>query len=144
MIAKLLGLFATILSITGCQTGIYIKDTLASMSDIRRAAVIVLGEPRHTSHSGRELTSKFHDKRGRIDEGLANAKSRYYTVVTILGDRRPYNIRVEVFQETKVEGEQYQIIGEDAQLAQKTAKKIERALNESLKNRNVIDDFRAF
>lgn len=136
-----LGLLATL---AGCQTGVFIKDSPAAVADIRKATVVVLGEPRSISQNGRELISKFHDKRGRMDEGLAKANIRYYTMISILGDRRPYNVRVEVFKEAKVEKNRYQIIGEETVLAKKTAKKIEEVLNESLKNRNVIDDFRAF
>lgn len=144
MIPKLIGILSFLLTLAGCQTGVFIKDSPAALTDIRKAVVVVLGEPRNTSQTGRELTSRFHDRRGRVDNSLEKAKVRYYTLVSILGDRRPYNIKVEVFQEAKVDPMTYQIIGEDQDLAKKTAAKIEEVLNESLKNRNVIDDFRAF
>lgn len=144
MILKLLGILTFLLTLSACQTGVFIRESPAAMTDIRKATVTVLGEPRSISYDGREITSKFHDKRGRVDDSLAKAKTRYYTLVTIRGERRPYNIQVEVFQEAKIDAKTYQIIGEDQELAKKTAAKIEQSLNESLKNRNVIDDFKAF
>lgn len=140
---KCLLLLAFLLT-AGCQTGIFIKESPAALTDIRKAVVMVLGQPKRTSENGRELTSEFHDKRGHVDPALAKAKTRYYTHVTILGDRRPYNIKVEVFQEARIAGQHYEVIAEENSLAQKLANQIESALNESLKNRNVIDDFRAF
>lgn len=130
--------------VTGCQTGIFIKETPAALTEIRRAVVTVLGQPKVTSENGRELISEYQDKKGHVDPALAKAKNRYYTVVTILGERRPYDIKVEVFQEVKTEDQQYEVIAEDVDLAQKLANQIETTLNESLKNRNVIDDFKAF
>ena len=128
----------------GCQTGIFIKESPAALTEIRKAVVTVLGQPKSTSQNGRELVSEFHDKRGRFDAGLSKAKNRYYTRISILGERRPYDIKVEVFQEGKIADRHYEVIAEDNELAQKLANQIETALNESLKNRNVIDDFRAF
>jgi hypothetical protein len=129
---------------SGCQTGVFIKDHPAALTDIRKAFVIVMGQPKITSQNGRELTSEYHDKKGHIDPSLAKGKTRFHTKVTILGQRRPYDIRIEVYQEARVEGDGYEIIAEDNILAQKLAVQIEKALNESLKGRNVIDDFRAF
>jgi hypothetical protein len=128
----------------GCQTGIFIKESPAALTDIRKAFVVVMGQPKSTSQNGRELVSEFHDKKGRVDSGLAKAKNRYFTKITILGERRPYDIKFEVYQEARMEGQEYEVIAEDTELAQKLASQIEKALNESLKNRNVIDDFRAF
>ena len=133
-----------LLLFTGCQTGIFINDSPAAMTDIRKAYVSVMGEPRNTNFNGRELVSKWHDKRGRFEDSLAKAKSRYFTKLSILGDRRPYKIKIEVFHEVRVSPQQYEIVGEDLDQAQKTAQKIEEVLNQRLKGRNVIDDFRAF
>jgi hypothetical protein len=137
-------LLLTFFVITGCQTGIFIKESPAALTDIRKAVVTILGQPKVTSQNGRELISDYHDKKGHVDSALAKAKNRYYTIVTILGERRPYDIKVEVFQEAKTEDFTYEVIAEDVDLAQKLANQIETALNESLKNRNVIDDFKAF
>ncbi len=129
---------------TSCQTGIFIRETPAALTNIRKAVVMVLGEPRSVSENGRELVSQYHDRKGKMDPALAHGKSRYYTTVTILGDRRPYDIQVQVFEEARMMSNHYEIIAEDYRLARQRARDIEKALNESLKDRNVIDDFRAF
>ena len=129
---------------TGCQTGIFINESPAAMTDIRKAFVGIFGEPRTANYNGQILISQFHDKRNRVDPELATAKSRYFTQLSILGDRRPYKIKIEVFYEARVAPQEYEIIGEDTDMAQKTADKIQEVLNQSLKGRNVIDDFRAF
>lgn len=128
----------------GCQTGIFIKESPAALTDIRKAFVVVMGQPKSTSQNGRELVSEYHDKKGRVDSSLSKAKNRFFTKITILGERRPYDIKFEVYQEARMEDQGYEVIAEDTDLAQKLANQIEKALNESLKNRNVIDDFRAF
>ncbi len=140
---KLLLTISFLLTI-GCQTGIFIKESPAALTDIRKAIVTVIGQPKKTSEDGRELISEFHNKRGQVDPSLAKAKNRFYTRVSILGERRPYDIKIEVFQEARIVDQQYEIITEEIGLAQKLAHQIETTLNESLKDRNVIDDFRAF
>ncbi len=132
------------LGLAGCQTGVFINESPAAMTDIRKAFITVMGEPRSGNYNGQEILSKYHDKRGRTDESLAKAKSRFFTRLSILGDRRPYKIKVEVFHEVLVEPQLYEVIGEDMDQAQKIADKIQEVLNQSLKGRNVIDDFRAF
>ncbi|MFN8846323.1 MAG: hypothetical protein ACK5V3_03655 [Bdellovibrionales bacterium] len=140
------GLLAVFLAVfvSGCQTGIFINESPAAMTDIRKAFVSVFGEPRAANYNGQVLRSQYHDKRNRVDSELATAKSRYFTQLSILGDRRPYKIKIEVFFEAQVAPQQYEIIGEDNEMAQKTADKIQEVLHQSLKGRNVIDDFRAF
>jgi hypothetical protein len=140
---KLIGLLLILIT-AGCQTGIFIKESPAALTEIRKAAVTVIGQPKVTSENGRELISEYHDKKGHFDPALAKGKSRCYTRILILGERRPYDIKVEVFQEVRVENDQYEVIAEDNELAQKLANQIETSLNQSLKNRNIIDDFRAF
>lgn len=137
-------LLLSFLITASCQTGIFIKESPAALADIRKAVVGVLGQPKVTSQNGRELLSEYHDKKGKVDESLVKGKTRFYTRVTILGERRPYDIKVEVFQEARMADQMYEIIAEDVDLAQNLANQIEAKLNESLKNRNVIDDFRAF
>lgn len=137
----LLGLF---FFMSGCQTGVFINDSPAALTDIRKAFVSVMGEPRSGNYNGKEILSKYHDKRGRAEEGLDKAKSRFFTKLSILGDRRPYKIQIEVFHEVLVAPQEYEVIDEDLDQAQKIADKIQGVLNQSLKGRNVIDDFRAF
>ena len=140
---KVLVLVAAMI-LSACQTGIFIDESPAAMTDIRKAFVGLFGEPRSANYNGQILVSQYHDKRSRVDQSLATGKTRYYTQLSILGDRRPYRIKIEVFVEAQVAPQEYEIIGEDMELAQKTADRLQEALHQSLKGRNVIDDFRAF
>ena len=132
--------------LNGCQTdGVYLRETPLGASETRKAIVSVIGEPRTTSDNGRELTSRYQNKNGSFDDGSKVLKERRYTVVTILGDRRPYDIHVGVVVEKKFkENGKFETAGPDDGLAQEMADKIKKALHQSLEKRNIIDDFRAF
>lgn len=134
----LLGLFG------GCQTphGVLLTQTPANMSESRKAVVSVIGQPLSISENGRELFSTYFDSSGLALEP-AKSKERFQTHVIILGDRRPYDIRVVVLVDEKQNG-QFVPIGYDNQKARKIADRIQRALNESRDKRNVIDDFKPF
>lgn len=141
---KLIGIFF-VLIIAGCQVpGIILKETPLSVSETRKAIVIVSGEPRTISSNGRELYSKYYDRDGRGIFKMESAKERFYSIFIILGDRRPYDISVQVVRELRnVEG-QFQKVGLDESRAQTLADKLKKVLIESRDNRNVLDDFRSF
>ena len=129
--------------IVGCQTqGVLIKETPLNLSESRRIIASIIGQPKMMSQNGREMKSRFYDRRGRYLENIENAKERLYTVVTVLGDRRPYDVKVEVFVEEKVEENVYVISEQDNRSAERIAARIKDALYQSQSNRNVIDDFR--
>lgn len=130
--------------ISACQTGgVIIKETPVSVMEIRRVVGLVIGEPRWTSSNGYEMSSKYYNKKGQPEERPNLVRERYFTHVSILGDRRPYNIRVQVFiQGRGPDG--YEVIGQDDLKAQQIAEQIKQALHESRDKRNVIDDFKAF
>ncbi len=134
-------IFLTAFSLTACQTnGIFIHEVALNASDARKAIVTIIGEPKSISSNGRVLTSRYHDKKGVFLNELKGNEERRYSRISILGDRRPYEVQVEVVIEKKfVEEPQY-----DNAQAQEMADKIRKALNQSLDRRNVIDDFRAF
>lgn len=137
--------FLGFLFLAGCQTGgVVLHETPLSISDTRVAIVTVIGEPRIVSPNGRELYSKFYDRKGNPIDRMELAKERSYTLVTVLGDRRPYDIQVEVLTEERDEDGVFELVDRDDQRAVPIADKIKKALNESLVNRNIIDDFRSF
>ena len=104
----------------------------------------VIGEPRTLSENGREMISQFYDKKNRPIEKMDMAKERYYTHVVILGDRRPYDVQVQVLVEGRNEDGGFDVIDRDDDRAGLIAEKIRQALNQSRDTRNVIDDFRSF
>lgn len=129
----------------GCRTdGIIVRETPLSISETRKAIVTVIGEPRAVSGNGRELYSKYYDKKGQPIERMELAKERFASHVIILGDRRPYDIEVEVLVEERDEDGRFQVVEKDEDMAHPLADKIKKTLYQSLDSRNLIDDFRSF
>lgn len=130
----------------GCQTdGVLLKDTPLNISETRKAIAGVIGQPRATSENGREMVSKYYDRKGNNDEThMKTSRERLSTHIAILGDRRPYDIQVEVVVEIRDKDGKYQVVERDESRALKISKDIQKALVQSRDNRNLIDDFRAY
>ncbi|WP_413943735.1 hypothetical protein [Bdellovibrio sp. HCB-162] len=144
---KVLGFFllASTLLLSSCRTGgVIIRETPLNVSETRRAVMAVIGEPRSVSQNGREILSQFYDKKNKIIEKMDMARERYYTHVTVLGDRRPYDVQVEVLVEGRNEEGGFDLLDRDDDKAGVIAEKIRQSLNQSRDTRNVIDDFRSF
>lgn len=144
---RTLGCFLLLCSLllSGCQTGgVILRETPLNLSETRRVITVVIGEPRGVSQNGREILSKYYDKRNKLIEKMDMARERLYTQVTVLGDRRPYDIQVEVFVEGRTSDGGFESIDRDDDRASVIAEKIRQALNQSRDKRNVIDDFRSF
>ncbi len=124
--------------------GVALEDVNSSASDIRKAFVTVFGEPRSTSQNGRELESRYHDIKAVVEPSMATDKIRRHTKIVIYGDRRPFQVAVDVITEKKLRDGSYEEIDTDERLKEDMASRIKKALNQSLENRNAIDDFRAF
>lgn len=140
---KFFGITAFLFFASCTHRGVMIEETPLGISETRKVITSVIGIPRSISENGRELYSQYFDRKGRVDE-FKNARERLYSVVTILGERRPYNIEVVVnIQNREVNGQFYEA-GHDERRAVELAEKIRKALNESRDNRNIIDDFRPF
>jgi hypothetical protein len=124
--------------------GVILRETPLSVSETRRVVVSVIGEPRSVSENGREILSKFYDRREKAIPKMEMARERYFTHVTILGDRRPYDIQVEVLVEGRSPQGNFEMVTRDDNKATIIAEKLRQALNQSRDTRNVIDDFRSF
>jgi hypothetical protein len=72
-----------------------------------------------------------------------NVSQRYHAKITVLGDRRPYNIEVVVTSQ-KRKGENYIDLGLNESVSQKIANLIQKNLTKRRGNGNIVDDFRAF
>lgn len=128
----------------GCRTGVILKETPLSITETRKAVVSVIGEPRKMSSNGRELSSKYYDRSNNMIERMEMQRERYWTHVTILGDRRPYDVQVEVFLEERDEEGVFRQSDRDDARAEEMADTLKKTLYQSLDNRNIIDDFRSF
>lgn len=138
-------LLGSTLLLSSCRTGgVIIRETPLNVSETRRAVMSVIGEPRSISQNGREIVSQFYDKKNKNIEKMDMARERYYTHVIVLGDRRPYDVQVEVLVEGRNEDGGFDLLDRDDDRAGVIAEKIRQSLNQSRDNRNVIDDFRSF
>ena len=133
------------LLLSGCQTtGVLLRETPLSLTETRRVITIVIGEPQGVSQNGREITSKYYDRKNKTLEKMDMVRERYYTMVRALGDRRPYDVQVEVLVEGRTPEGAWEQTDRDDDRAAVIAEKIRIALHQSRDNRNVIDDFRSF
>lgn len=133
------------LLLSSCRTGgVILRETPLAVSETRRVIVSVIGDPRSVSQNGREILSKFYDRKDKAIPRMDMAKERFYTHVTVLGDRRPYDVQVEVLVESRNPDGVFEVVGRDDDKATVIAEKLRQALNQSRDNRNVIDDFRSF
>ncbi len=143
---RILGLLVLIFGLSACKTkplaGVLLTETPSNMSLSRQVITTVIGKPREISENGRELFSEYYDSNG-LDFNPGRSRERFYTHILILGDRRPYDIRVIVPIEEKI-GSKYVEVGDDKERAKKVAEKIKKALHESRDNRNLIDDFKPY
>lgn len=133
-----------VIGFSGCQTrGFLLRETPLGLSETRRAIASVIGVPKSVSSNGRELISFPHDRIGRRLDDNSQVTDRNFTHIIILGDRRPYDIQVQVFVEKKKsENGRFEVTDQDLGLSEKVAKRIKEALYQSHNNRNIIDDFR--
>lgn len=129
----------------GCQhrKGAILNETPLNLSETRVVVVKVIGQPRFVSENGRELSSKYYDEFGNSEEVNDNPSERFYSHISILGDRRPYDILVEVRVEKK-KGNKYIYLANDKEMEKSLSNKIKQALHQSMDKRNLIDDFRPY
>lgn len=145
VISRVLLLFFFVFVVGGCQTrGVMLKETPLNVSETRRVIVSIIGEPRFLSQNGRELSSQYYDRKQNEIKKMEMARERMFTHITVLGDRRPYDIQVEVLVESRNQEGAFELVGSDDSRAAVIADKLKRALHQSRDKRNVIDDFRSF
>lgn len=138
-------IFYFLIFLAACTTtGVRINNTPLSLSESRRTIVSIIGEPRFISTNGRELLSKYYDQKEQPIESMVQAKERYFTHVIILGDRRPYDISVDVIYEERDEDGRFQAVEKMDDMAAPIADKIKKQLYQNVDSRNLIDDFRSF
>ena len=128
---------------TGPEGGSSIQETNYSLNDIRTAIIGIAGDPREVSQNQREYKSQYFSKKKEANFNPQISKERSYAHFFVLGERRPYEIKVIVYTERKTKNE-YKSLGEDKVWSKKIKEELESRLNHSRDGRNVIDDFRPF
>lgn len=133
-----------LLMMAGCATSdAKLFEISSSLGDIKQVILSVIGEARLQSQNQRTYFSQYFGLKGDKKFDSQKSKRRLYARITILGDRRPYDLAVDVIIEQK-NGLQYEEVGTDQAKAEQFAREIEERLHKGTENRNVIDDFRAF
>lgn len=111
------------------------------------ASVLPIGQ-RAISPNGRELLSKHFIPEGEDSyKPAGDAVERYFASILILGDRRPYDIEVQVTYEKRVvrgNRHTYVAAGYDPLLAKEIEAKLQAELTKRREDLNIIDDFRVF
>ncbi len=135
--------------LTGCMSfgSVSISDVDRPLLDIQKIVQrsLPLGL-RETSTNGREFYSNFFLAKDRRFKPAEKMPERYYAHVLILGDARPYTIKVHVRRQ-KVESVRegiYRDLGADHSLAKAIQRRIQEQLNKRREDLNIIDDFRVF
>ena len=139
------------INLSGCSTrAIIIKEQNRSLRVIQR--IIQTNMPsgvRIVSSNSREYSSDYFAVGKDSHFNPSQSQYRSFAKVIILGDRRPYEISVQVYVEQRVDQNKetngdYHIVGTDRKATEKIAKLIEDELDKSRAEMNVIDDFRPF
>lgn len=99
---------------------------------------------RGRSQNGRELISKYHSLKGDIYDNAYNKKERAYSKLSILGDRRPYVLKVYYIVEQRTEEGAYEIVDYNEESAHRILDKMVEFLVTRPDKDDFIDDYRAF
>ena len=144
---------ALLVGLGGCASfdGVTMGELNLALTDIQSAVDRALPTgKRQVSANGREFYSNyFVPRKRRLKAAKKNAKVRFYAHVFVLGDQRPYNIRVVVKRQHRTNSNVglkrgYSDVGSDQRLAKVVLKRIQRRLAKRRDDRNIIDDFRVF
>ncbi len=134
----------TVLLTSGCQlAGVTVSDQQATLNDWKRAIVAVMGKPRKETKGQRSFISDYFSCNEDPKFNPETSKRRCYAEMDILGDRRPYDLRITVQVEEK-DSSRYVNIEDDEKLAKRLVSEIREKLHQGRENRNLIDDFRPF
>jgi hypothetical protein len=128
---------------SGCVSGIKVTDVSQSLDEVRAAIQTVAVEYKWVSANRRVFESRYFARDSKREFDPYKSRERLYARFTIAGDRRPYQILIEVLVERK-KGSAYEKVGDAPEIAEKLAEELALALTKGREDRNAIDSFRAF
>lgn len=102
------------------------------------------GKLRGRSRNGRELVSGYHPLSGNQYDDATEKEIRAFVKLTILGDRRPYTLRVQYIVQRRSSTGEYENVKYDNGRARKVLIKMREHLASRPDKSDFIDDFRAF
>ena len=129
--------------LSGCASGVKIKEANHTIEEIRNAIFVVAGQVRNGDQWGRSFDSPYFPPRPNPNFNPAKSNERAFARFIITGDRRPYQIIVQVFIE-KRRGADYALEFEDEVWANRVVEDLRRALTKGREDRSKIDSFRPF
>lgn len=116
-----------------------------SITDLSKVVIDVLPIRRRTqSANEREFFSEYYVIRNGEYEEAGASPIRTVAHISILGDRRPYTIQVQVILERRTSSGEYSFVKYDTAQARVLSRRIQSALHKRREDRNIIDDFRIF
>lgn len=139
-----LAIFLSSMFFMGCTTpGVTIKEAQGSMGEIKQAIVGMVGELREVRDDQRQFTSIYFGRKAEKKFDSSRASERYFARFTIVSDRRPYDVLVEVIREART-ASGFKSTGLDQTLSNQYARDLEKRLNQNKGGKSLIDDFRSF
>ncbi|MEM7645889.1 MAG: hypothetical protein AAF203_03165 [Pseudomonadota bacterium] len=137
----------TFVALTACQSitkRAASDELLRSLNTLHSAAKYTLQDAvARRSENTRTYFSKYHVPGMDLGAAAFNKKERGQVVISILGDRRPYNVYV-LYRIEKLNGSKYKLDRYDKALAEKYLEKFNNYLLSRPKGRDVIDEFRPY
>jgi len=131
--------------INGCSTsGVVLENQNYSMNGLRSSIISVIGEPRQVTDNQREFQSDYF-RVGKLTEKVKGSdQQRSFIKISIFGDRRPYDVKIQVPIEEKSDGV-FEETGSDEGLEIEIENKLKQKIEELNKDgRSIVDEFRAF
>jgi len=139
-------IFLIILALSvSCVSGVKVTEVAQSLDEIRASIQTLAVDFKQVNQNRRIYESRYFARDPQKKFDSESAPERLFARFSILGDRRPYEILVQVFVEKKdPKTGEYVFSGEDEQLATQIANDLVRILIKSRAERNAIDSFRVF
>jgi hypothetical protein len=149
---KVLLLCFAIFFTMGCSTlgGVALDPLNISLYTIEKAVEASMPRGRRKiSQNGREHYSNYFLRHNQKYIDASQMSQREYAKVVVLGDRRPYKIKVLVIKEKRISKpgaiqSEYSMAGTSLAHAKLVGKQILEILSKRQEDGNIIDDFRVF
>lgn len=102
------------------------------------------GGIRERGSNNREFLSFYHMPGGDPSQDARSAKKRAHAKIELLGERRPYTIKVRYIIEKRNSDGSYSKLEDNRNYAGQVLDRIKDYLVSRPSNRDIIDDFKAF
>ena len=102
---------------------------------------------RFSSSNGREIHSQYFVPDKNTYKSAIDLPVRFSAKIVLLGERRPYDVRIYVIRERRKDSGgrfTYREDGQDLRIANMVKKDLEARLAQRREDLNIIDDFRVF